>query len=201
MDTVIPLVACSGNLHKVEELQHLLPGFALAPYPSWAGDLPEETGTTFEENARLKARAGHAADIPWVIADDSGLVVPSLGGEPGVHSARFAGESATDDDNNHLLLERLSELDGARRAHFVCALVVVSPGGEECVASGSVHGHIVHEARGENGFGYDPLFVPDGHELTFGELPPETKRAISHRANAAAALLRQLGAFREYPGQ
>jgi XTP/dITP diphosphohydrolase len=187
-------VVCTGNSHKVSELALLLPDLALEPLKPGTR-LPPEIGNTFLDNARIKAHAGAAMhpDI-WVIADDSGLIVDALDGRPGVHSARFAGPAATDDENVQLLLERLRPYPDPelRTARFACTLVLVAPDGSEVIAEGTVEGRIVHEPVGDGGFGYDPVFVPVGHELTFAQLGDETKSTMSHRANAARALRAQL---------
>lgn len=193
-DTPVPALACTGNAHKVEELAALLPGFDLVALPTGAS-LPAETETTFVGNARIKAVGGrvHAPHVAWSIADDSGLVVDALDGAPGVYSARFAGEDATDAANVRLLLERLAHLDDVadRTARFVCVLVAVAADGTELVAEGAVEGHIAHAPSGSAGFGYDPVFVPRGHAASFAQLGADVKAAISHRAAAAARLHEQ----------
>ncbi len=184
------IVLASGNPHKAVELGRVLPGFAVEPY---AGDLPDETGETFLANARLKARHVHAAlgGGVWVLADDSGIEAAALGGVPGVRSARYAGEDATDEQNLHKLLDALrGEAD--RRVRYVAELVAISPQGEELHARGELRGTLAAAPRGSGGFGYDPAVVPDGETRTVAELAPEEKDAISHRARAAAALLPQL---------
>lgn len=187
---------CSHNAHKVQELQQLLPELDLRPLPA-NEDLPPEIGATFLDNARIKAEAGAALHPGrWVIADDSGLQVDALDGEPGVHSARFAGVGASDAENNALLLERMAGVaDSFRTARFVCVLVALAPDGRELVAEGTVEGRIAHTPTGRNGFGYDPLFIPDGEHRSFGELPGGHKQQISHRAHAARALAAQLQAL------
>jgi XTP/dITP diphosphohydrolase len=183
-------VACTGNLHKVEELDRLLPDLALEALPSGT-PLPPEIGATFLDNARIKAHAGHAM-FPdrWVLADDSGLIVDSLDGAPGVRSARFAGESSSDEANTRLLLERLAPYPSAdlRSARFACVLVAVAPDGSEYSAEGFVEGRISSAPRGDQGFGYDPVFVPEGETQTFAELGPDAKERMSHRARAAREL-------------
>jgi XTP/dITP diphosphohydrolase len=179
-------VLCSHNLHKLEEMSELL-DIDLKPIGHRV-ELPDETGETFEANARIKALAGHRwFPDRWAIADDSGLEVDALDGAPGVRSARFAGDDATDSANNELLLRRLAG-EQQRAARFVCVLVAVGPGGEELVARGTVEGAIATELRGAGGFGYDPLFVPDGYDDTFGVLGSAVKARISHRANACRTL-------------
>ncbi|MDD5823038.1 MAG: RdgB/HAM1 family non-canonical purine NTP pyrophosphatase [Firmicutes bacterium] len=143
----------------------------------------EETGSTFEENSYIKAKA--ILDIAGVptIADDSGIMVDALNGEPGVYSARFAGEDCTPLDNNIKMLDLLKDVpDEERGAKFVSVITMLFPDGRQLVARGEVCGKLIHEMRGEHGFGYDPLFVPDGYECTFGEMDPEEKNRMSHRA-------------------
>jgi len=186
------LLIGSGNRDKARELAELLAGLpwevrCLADYP--AVEEPEETGATFEENALLKARYYGEHFGVACVADDSGLVVDALQGAPGIYSARYAGPAATYADNNRKLLE---ELTGAlwheRTARFVCCAAFHRAGEEPHVELGTVEGYIAMEAFGGNGFGYDPLFVPKGHDKTFGEMTPAEKHAISHRGRAFAAL-------------
>lgn len=147
----------------------------------------EESGETFAENAALKANAISRFTGGWALADDSGLETDALPGEPGVRSARFAGENATDAENNALLLRKLAVIPGApRTARFRCALVLSRDGGAVATFDGTVEGVIVDELRGAGGFGYDPMFMPDGYDQTFGQLPAETKNAVSHRSRALA---------------
>jgi XTP/dITP diphosphohydrolase len=154
-------------------------------------DVPEveETGTTFEENAHLKATAVARATGDWALGEDSGLVVPALNGRPGVYSARYAGPQGDDAANNARLLAELAPLPDDRRAYYVCVAVLADPtGAVRAVAEGRCHGVIAREAHGTGGFGYDPLFlVPEFHK-TFGELSPRVKHALSHRARALAHL-------------
>lgn len=186
------LLVASKNRKKVDELVRLLDGLpfhveSLADRP----DIPpvEEDGTTFLENARRKALQTAARPGEWVLADDSGLVVEALGGEPGVRSARFAGEGATDAENNALLLERLEGMED-RRAAFVCAIVIVRDGAVAWEGEGRCEGTIARQlAEGVHGFGYDPLFVPDGEQRTFAELTPSEKDRISHRGVALRAAI------------
>ena len=157
----------------------------------------EETGETLEENALIKARTVYRLTGLPSISDDSGLEVEFLGGAPGVRSARFAGGNATYDDNNRKLLSMLSGTDGeARRARFRCVAACVGPGMEH-LTEGICDGRIAQEPRGGSGFGYDPLFIPDGYETTFAEIPPEIKNSISHRSRA----FRSMGEYlRTLPG-
>jgi XTP/dITP diphosphohydrolase len=162
-------------------------------------DVPEvvEDAETFEGNARLKAVALAAATGEVALADDSGLEVDALGGEPGVRSARFAGESASDADNVARVLEELQRLGahdpGARTARFRCVLVLRGPDGTERVTSGAVEGYLLDSPRGDGGFGYDPIFVPaEGDGRTFAEMTSDEKQAISHRGRALRALAADL---------
>lgn len=198
------VVLASANPKKVAELRDILGDrFDLVPRPS---EVPEvvEDADSFEGNARLKAVAlCEATGLP-ALADDSGLEVDALGGAPGVVSARYAGEHATDDANTALLLDRLAAVeDPARRtARFRCVLLLRRPDGTEVVASGSCEGRITVAASGEGGFGYDPVFVPDaGDGRTFAELTEPEKHAISHRGAALAELDRLLadGSVTESP--
>ena len=182
------LLIGSANRNKARELAQLLHGLdwevvSLQDMP--AVEAPEETGATFAENAVLKARYyGDRFDIAC-IADDSGLSVDALDGAPGVLSARYAGEGADDAANNAKLLDALEETPWhARTAHFVCCAAFYQPGADVHIETGDVQGHIAVAPFGNNGFGYDPLFVPDGEERTFAELTVEDKHAISHRGRA-----------------
>ncbi|MBC7460709.1 MAG: RdgB/HAM1 family non-canonical purine NTP pyrophosphatase [Thermoleophilia bacterium] len=189
-------IICTGNPHKVEELGELLAGldFAFSALPADAV-LPPETADSFVGNARIKAEAGHDSyPDAWVIADDSGLIVDALDGAPGVWSARFAGDGASDQDNVDLLLERLAGTpDAERTARFACVLVAIAPDGSEHVAEGFVEGVVARAPAGDSGFGYDPVFVPLGHTESFAELGSHAKAQLSHRAHAAQALRDQLG--------
>lgn len=183
------LVLASHNEHKLRELRVLcgLPEDVLVSateFPSVPD--PDETGTTFIENALIKARALRDATGEWALADDSGLEVDALGGAPGVHSARYAGEHGRDDANNELLLKNLAALgpDASRTCHFSCALALVAPDGREWTVEGQCPGTLLHTGRGNNGFGYDPLFLPDGFDKTFAELASDVKCTFSHRAKA-----------------
>ncbi len=179
------LVIASHNAGKVREIGDLVAPFGLDVVAASALGLaePEENGVTFRDNALIKAEAAAAtAGLP-ALADDSGLVVPALDGAPGVFSARWAGPGK----DFALAMRRVEEaLAGKsdRRASFVCALVLAWPDGHHEVFEGVVHGHLVWPPRGSNGFGYDPIFVADGDSRTFGEIEPEEKHRISHRADA-----------------
>jgi XTP/dITP diphosphohydrolase len=188
------IVACTSNRHKIDELTSLLAPADIAGIDS-SIELPPETGTTFEANATIKAKGG-AAHYPeaWVVADDSGLEVDALNGEPGVWSARFAGEGASDSDNVELLLDRLIDTAGPdRTARFVCVLVAVGPDGEVRVARGVVEGTIALAPKGDRGFGYDPVFIPEGETQTYAQLGSDVKAQTSHRARAAMQLASMLG--------
>ena len=171
----------SGNPHKLVELQHALPGWEIALTDDRA--FPPEVGSTYAENARGKAvygRAGAPADA-WVIGEDSGIEAAGIGGRPGIASARWADDG----------IERmLAELEGVadRRARYVCTIVAIGPDGDEIVVEGTLEGTITTGPLGDEGFGYDPIFVPTGEERTVAELGDAWKAANSHRARAAAAL-------------
>ena len=183
------LLLASSNEHKARELRAALPGFEIELL---GGDgFPEETGATFHENARGKALHGRRAGPPgaWVIGEDSGLEVDGLEGRPGVFSARYAGPSASDQDNVAKLLEELGGIGGeGRRARYVCELVCLSPELGEIRARGVLTGAIAEAARGSGGFGYDPVFVPAGETRTVAELGDGWKAEHSHRAHAARTL-------------
>jgi len=172
-------------------------GISVEPLPA-GFELPEETGTTFYENAHLKAMAvrdqylAQSGSAPWIMADDSGIEVDALGGAPGIYSSRYAGEDATDRDN---VAKLLAELAGKtdRAARFVCELVCFSPEGAELSFAGKFEGTIAEEPHGEFGFGYDPVFIPEGYTLTVSQIPADEKNRISHRARAARGLLVRLG--------
>jgi XTP/dITP diphosphohydrolase len=184
----------SANVNKLHELRALLPHWDLQ-LPD-ADDYPEEEGETFYENARAKALFAREVADPdlWVLGEDSGLEVEALSGGPGLHSARFAGPGATDEDNVAKLLDALRGVDDeGRRARYVSELVLLSPDLEEFRGTGILEGRISSERRGSEGFGYDPVFVPEGHELTVAELGNEWKAENSHRAEAARALLAAVG--------
>ena len=177
------ITVATHNAHKLSEMAAILPrGIELvADDPS-----AEETSDTFEGNALIKARAAAALHPgEWVMADDSGLEVDALGGAPGVRSARYAGEPVSTARNNAKLLSALEGVKN-RTARFRCCIAIVSPDGMEHIAEGRCEGSIAAEPSGAEGFGYDPLFVPDGCDKTFAELGPEEKNAISHRGRALA---------------
>jgi XTP/dITP diphosphohydrolase len=187
------LVIASHNQGKVREIRALLAPYGIEPVSAADLDLPEpeETGTTFVANAELKAQ--QAADLSGLpaLADDSGLCVDALNGDPGIFSARWAGETKDFGEAMRRIEARLQEAgpDASRDAHFVCALALAWPDGHVEWFEGRVDGQLVWPPRGDNGFGYDPMFVRDGDTATFGELDPDVKHGISHRADAFAQLV------------
>jgi XTP/dITP diphosphohydrolase len=189
----VKVVLASTNEGKLRELRALFPSWEIEPL---AADYPEETGERFYENAREKARFARSvvsSKVP-VLGEDSGLEVDALDGRPGVRSARFAGPEATDEENVQLLIRELEGLtDDARAARYVSELVLLSFDGDEHRGSGTLEGRIGTEVRGSEGFGYDPVFIPAGHEQTVAELGDAWKRENSHRAQAAKALRERLG--------
>jgi XTP/dITP diphosphohydrolase len=191
------LVLATRNDHKVRELRELLPSVELVPLPGEV-ELPPETGTTFEANAIIKANAAAEATGLPAIADDSGIEASALGGAPGVYSARYAGEHATDQENLDKLLAEVTPADDPRLA-YVCVLAYVAqPGAEPVLFEGRCTGTITHDPRGTHGFGYDPAFVPDDRDdgLTMAELDPADKDLISHRGRAARKFAEWLGGER-----
>ncbi|MCI7004614.1 MAG: RdgB/HAM1 family non-canonical purine NTP pyrophosphatase [Akkermansia muciniphila] len=197
MNTV-PLIIATRNRHKTEEIAAILPPcysvHTLDEYPAAPADV-EETGRSFAENARQKAETISRALPGLVLADDSGLCVDALCGAPGILSARFAGEHGNDAANNAKLLSELAALPSCApyTARFACALSLAEGGHEVAAFYGTAEGHITLHPRGLTGFGYDPLFVPLGHDVTFAEMKPEAKNAISHRAKALQQLADYLG--------
>jgi XTP/dITP diphosphohydrolase len=192
----VRLVVATHNRHKTGEFAAVFDGAAeLSDLTGFPGVAPtDESGATFEENATLKALAASRAlpGSPLVIADDSGLEVDALGGEPGIRSARYAGEGATDAANRTKLLgelERVGARGRARTARFHCCLVAARDGAKLAVFHGTVEGVIGTVEKGQGGFGYDALFIPDGYCETFAQLPAATKNAISHRGRALAQAL------------
>ena len=183
------LLLATRNAHKVREFGRLLPGLELDPLPEDVVT-PPESGTTYAENALIKARAAAEATGRAAIADDSGVEAEALGGRPGVRSARFAGADASDGDN---LAKLRREAPPGSRLEYVCVIAHVSPGGEETLFYGRCAGTMAAEGAGTRGFGYDPVFVPDGDRRTMAELSDEEKDTISHRGLAARALLEWLG--------
>lgn len=187
------LVVATHNPGKLVEINELVEPIGFEAISASSLNLPEpdETGLSFAENAILKARAAAEASKLPALSDDSGLCVDALGGAPGIYSARWAGS----DKNFSTAMQRVhDELGDTKdtRAHFVCALCLASPIGEYKVFEGRVDGQITWPPRGDKGFGYDPIFQPDGHEITFGEMDPLAKHAMSHRAKAFLKLLEYL---------
>lgn len=199
LDSERTIVVATGNAHKLTEIEAIL-GAVLPEVRFVAlgqlGDFedPEENGTTFVENAIIKAEAAVAATGLAAIADDSGLVVDALDGEPGVYSARYAGVHGDDAANNAKLLRNLGDTpDVERTARFMSVIALIEPSGAVLTGTGACEGIIGHEGRGDHGFGYDPLFLPDDTPgKTMAELMPEEKNAISHRFHALQDLSRQL---------
>ncbi len=185
------LLIATRNAGKLAEYRNLLAGvpFELTYLPEVGiTDEIEETGDTFLANAVLKARAYARASGLLTLADDSGLEVPALGGEPGVHSARYSGPGATDERNIDLLLQRLAGMPQVQRqARFRCVIAIANPDGIVYTAEGACLGEIIHAPRGTHGFGYDPVFYLPELGRTMAELPPELKNQVSHRAAAARA--------------
>lgn len=186
------LLIATHNAGKIREFAVLLEALplrlrGLAEFPAVAE--VAETGTTFTDNAVLKATEYARQTRLWTLADDSGLEVEALGGAPGVYSARYGGPQASDAERVRLLLDNLSQTnEQQRRARFVCVIVIANPDAQVMhVSQGVCEGHLVEAPRGTNGFGYDPIFIPDGFQQTFGELPDSIKHSISHRSRALAA--------------
>ena len=195
MNEMNRLIIATGNTHKTEEIRKLLGSIFeniedLQSYPE-IGEI-DEIGSTFQENAELKAlEVGKAlGDSTLILSDDSGLEVDALDGTPGVRSARFSGENATDSNNRKKLLNELEAINAqgeSRTARFRCVMVLVKGDQKLADFNGVVEGKIADLEKGKGGFGYDSLFIPQGYDMTFAELPSDTKNAISHRANALAA--------------
>lgn len=188
------LVLSTRNAHKVREFAGLLDGWSVLALPADV-ELPPETGTTFAENALVKARTAATATGKLAIADDSGIEAPALGGAPGIYSARYAGEDAGDEANLDKLMRELGKLDD-QTVEYVCAIALVDPDGSEAVFEGRCRGVLIDEKRGEGGFGYDPAVVPDDYDdgRTMAELSQAEKDAISHRGRAARDLAEYLAA-------
>lgn len=184
------VILASNNKGKIREISEILTplGFEVVSMKDAGIDIDiEENGTTFKENAAIKARAIYNMTKTAVIADDSGLAVDYLNGAPGVYSARYGGENATDEDKNNKLLAELSGVsDEKRTAAFICVICYVDENGNEQFAEGKCEGKIGYEPKGENGFGYDPIFMYG--DKSFAEIPAEEKNKVSHRANALKAL-------------
>jgi len=194
---VIELVVATRNAHKTREIQHILePDFAVRDLLTCPTILPiHESGASFEENATLKALAVSRKLPGFIVADDSGLEVDALGGAPGIYSARYVGANATEEEKIGKLLDELARIgatDTARGARFRCIVALAREGNLFEIFEGVVEGRIADAPRGNRGFGYDPVFIPEGLEQTFGELPAEVKDTISHRAKAIRALAERL---------
>lgn len=191
------IIAATKNKHKIDEIQAITGEFGMEVISRAEAGVPdievEEDGDTFEENSEKKAREIMELCGETTIADDSGLMVDALGGAPGVISARFAGEDGNDLKNNEKLLMLLAEVaPGNRTAKFVSVITLIYPDGKKIVARGECEGHIIYKPKGSNGFGYDPLFVPNGYDQTFAELSGAEKNHISHRAIALQTLRKKL---------
>jgi XTP/dITP diphosphohydrolase len=194
------VIFATGNRHKLREMRELLPGVELEPLPEGV-ELPPEDGESFAAIALDKARAAHGATGRAAVADDSGIGAVALGGRPGIHSARYGGEGATDEENLEKLLREVAAApSGERGAYYVCALALVEADGAEHVFEARCEGLLIEEARGEGGFGYDPAFVPEatgsGDPRTMSELSQAEKNEISHRGLAARLLAEHLDASR-----
>ncbi len=190
------IVLATGNEHKVEELRqlaelHTLPLTLHSAKPYGGMPQVDENGSTYEENALIKAEALRPFAPPhaYVLADDSGLAVDALNGAPGIHSARYAGPQADPAANNRKLLTQITSIpNDNRKAHFTCVLTLLAPSYDHVHFKGELHGHLISDPAGNHGFGYDPLFVPNGYRQTLAELPPPEKNRLSHRANAFSKL-------------
>ena len=187
------IVAATNNRHKIQEIEAITQEFGMSIISRDEAGVPDieinEDGETFEENSYKKAFEIMKLCNNITIADDSGLEVDCLDGAPGVYSARFAGKDGDDDANNRKLMELIKDVPYEQRTgRFVSVITMVFPDGETISARGEVEGHLLTEKRGTSGFGYDPLFVPEGYDRTFGELGPEIKNSISHRSRALARL-------------
>jgi XTP/dITP diphosphohydrolase len=192
--SLMELVIASRNVHKIREFRAILKKMgsfdllSLLDFPAYVP--PSETGASFEENAVIKAVSAAKALNRWVIADDSGLVIPALQGAPGIHSARYASEKATDKENRKKLLQEMSHLqEPDRQGYFECWIALASPSGLKKAVKGVSEGVILEQERGSFGFGYDSLFVKHEYGKTFAELDEETKNRISHRKKALDKLL------------
>ena len=191
------VVLASKNPHKLVEIDAITKklGIELVLQSELGIDIDvEETGTTFEENSFLKADAVMKASGLPALADDSGIAVDALNGEPGVYSARYGGDPAMTDHDRLVLLRKNAEQipDGQRQAQFVCVITMVTPEGQVIQARGEIHGELLREERGENGFGYDPIFYYPPAGMTTAEMPSEEKNAVSHRGNALKVLYEKL---------
>lgn len=193
------IIAATQNKHKISEIQAIVAEFGMNVISRHDAGVPdfeiEENGTTFEENSYIKAKAILDYTGKPVIADDSGLEVDFLNGAPGVYSARYAGVDGDEADsaNNSKLLDELRDIPNEKRtARFVSVITLLFPDGRELSARGECEGHIANELMGDNGFGYDPLFVPEGYNLSYAQIGADEKNRISHRANALKMLSEML---------
>ncbi len=191
------MILATRNEHKLRELAEILPGVELRPLPPQV-EMPPEDGDSFAANALIKVRAARAATGERAVADDSGIEAAALDGRPGIHSARYAGEGASDGENLEKLLREVAAAGDDRRAAYVCAIALIDDDGAEHVFEARCEGRLIEAPRGEGGFGYDPAFVPADtgpeDERTMAELSAEEKHAISHRGRAARLLAEHLGA-------
>ncbi len=189
------MIFATGNKHKLREMRELLPGVELEPLPEGV-ELPPEDGESFAAIALDKARAAHEATGEPAIADDSGIGAVALDGRPGIHSARYGGEGAGDEENLEKLLREVAAAGDERGAYYVCALALIQADGSEHVFETRCDGRLIESARGEGGFGYDPAFVPDAtgpdDPRTYSEISQAEKNEISHRGRAARLLARHL---------
>jgi len=197
------VIFATANKHKLREMRELLPALELEALPEGV-ELPPEDGDSFAVIALEKARAAHAASGEAAIGDDSGIEAMGLGGRPGIHSARYGGLGATDEENLEKLLREVTAAGDDRRAAYHCALALVEPDGSERVFEARCEGTLIERPRGEGGFGYDPAFVPDDtgpdDQRTMSELSQGEKNEISHRGRAARMLAAHLAAGRATPG-
>jgi len=189
-------IVASKNRGKIKEIQEILKDFPFEAFSMQDVGINteiDECGTTFEESAMIKAREVHKETGGIVMADDSGLEVDYLNGAPGIHSSRFAGEGASDEDRNNKLLNLLQGVPfEKRKARFVCAIAVVLPDGEEFTVRGICHGYIGFKPEGKNGFGYDPLFFLPEYNMTTAQMEPKEKHKISHRGKALEMMVKEL---------
>ncbi len=191
------LIIASNNAHKIREIKEILGSYFVEIKSLKEAGISHETvedGRTFLENAEKKAREIAEISGCAALADDSGICAHALGGEPGIYSARYSGEHGghgDDEANNDLLIKNLADKDD-KGAHYTCAVVVCYPDGKKISAEGHMYGRIIDTRRGTHGFGYDPIFVPDGHNRTVAEMTDEEKHAISHRGKALRAILEKI---------
>ncbi len=189
------LLIASHNQGKIREIATVLGSYQVLTVSAGSLNLeePEETGATFIENAKLKALAGMKATGLPCLADDSGLVIPALNGQPGIYSARWAQTLEGTRDFSYAIDRVAQEMADKEdySAHFVCVLSLVWPDGFDMTIEGKAYGHLTFPPRGERGFGYDPIFIPEGHSLTYAQMPPEQKQRISHRAIAIQEMMRE----------